>query len=596
MGVRWTGTVTKAPAIFAHPASSRMPVRVCLAALAALLLVGPASSQGISAETPLRPVTRTVAITNARVVVAPGRVLDRATVVLRDGRIEAVGEGVAVPFDAQRVEGDSLTVYAGFVDAYGTAGVPKPDDPEDFEGDRGDPPRELAGVTPDRDVRDTFDPADARIGQLRGVGFTAAHVAPRGGLFAGQGAVVLLRELQRGERGPAVVLTEPISLVAQIEPARGVYPATPMGVLAVMRQTVENARRRGAARQAFDEAAPGAARPRYDPTLDAVSTLLDGDRQLVFVAGSFLDGFRALRVSQEMGVSPILAGVPDAAPLLDRLRASRVPVFAPLALPDTVKADSAALALPLPSTTPGEVSFVSDRRTVSYRDLDAETSALTGQRRAAVAGSEASPGRLAAAGVPFAFGTFDVKPAEVHPNLRRMIAAGLTPDAALAALTTAPAELLGLGRELGTVEPGKLANLVVTDGPLFADSTVIERVFVEGVGYEVEDETPAGADPDAVVQAVGTWDFEVTTPAGTQSGTFTIGGTPGNLTGSLTTDGETEPFTSVTLAGNALSYTFTSSDVGTVTTTGIITDDEFSGTAEVAGLGSLVLMATRRPE
>ena len=431
-----------------------MSLRACLAALAALLLAGSAWAQGISADTPLRPVTTAVAITNARVVIAPGRVLERATVVVRDGRIEAVGERVTAPVDAEVVEGDSLTVYAGFVDAYGTEGVAKPEDPEDFKGDRGDPPRELAGVTPDRDVREGFDVTDARIGQLRGVGFTAAHVAPRGGLFAGQGAVVLLRELQRGERGEAVVLTEPISLVAQIEPARGVYPATPMGVLAVMRETVENARRRGAARQAFDDAAPGAARPRFDPTLDAIGELLGGRRQLVFVAGSWLDGFRALRASQEMGLSPVLAGVPDAAPLADRLRQSGTAVFAPLALPDSVKADtsaadSAALPVPQPSTTPGEVSFVSDRRTVSYRDLDDETSALTGQKRAAVARSEASPGRLAAAEVPFAFGTFDVKPAEVHPNLRRMIAAGLTEDAALAALDD------GAGR---SPRPGKGAG------------------------------------------------------------------------------------------------------------------------------------------
>ena len=55
----------------------------------------------------------------------------------------------------------------------------KADDPDDYDGDRGDPPRELAGVTPERDVRDTFAPGDARIKQLREVGFTAAHVAPR---------------------------------------------------------------------------------------------------------------------------------------------------------------------------------------------------------------------------------------------------------------------------------------------------------------------------------------------------------------------------------------------------------------------------------
>lgn len=573
-----------------------MPVRACLAAVAALLLAVPARAQGIGAETPLRPVTTAAAITNARVVVAPGRVLDRATVVVRDGRIVAVGENVDVPFDADVVEGDSLTVYAGFVDAFGIEGVPEPEDLGDYDGDRGDPPRERAGITPERDVRDLFDPGDARIKGLREAGFTVAHVAPREGLFAGQGAVVLLRETMRGEYPESLILTEPISFVAAIDPASGVYPATPMGVLSVMRETVENARRRRAGRTAYDREAAGAARPRFDPVLDAVATVLDGDRQFVFLAESWLDAFRALRVSEEMGLSPVLAGVPDAAPLLDRLRASETPVFSPLALPDSVEADSAALAVPLPSTTPGEVSFVSNRRILSYRDLDDDQTALTGQKRAAVRNAERSPAALDSAGVAFAFGTFEVKPADVHTNLRRMVNAGLSTDAALAALTTTPAELLGLGREVGTVERGKLANLVVTTGPLFTDSTQVRYVFVEGVRHEVDaDDGPAGADPDAVVQAVGTWAFEVVTPGGSQEGTFTIEGSGDDLTGSITTD-ETEPFDAVTLEGNALTMSFTSSEIGAVTITGIITDDEFSGTAEVGSMGSFPITATRRPE
>ena len=72
--------------------------------------------------------------------------------------------------------------------------MPRPERAEDFDGDRGDPPRDRAGLTPDRDVRDLFDPSDARVEQLRGIGFTAAHIAPREGYFSGQGAVVLLRE------------------------------------------------------------------------------------------------------------------------------------------------------------------------------------------------------------------------------------------------------------------------------------------------------------------------------------------------------------------------------------------------------------------
>ena len=573
--------------------------RLAAALALACVLALPARAQGISAETPLRPVTRALAVTNARVVTAPGRVLDRATVVVRDGRIEAVGRDLAVPFDARVIDGDSLTVYAGFVDAFGTEGIKKAEAPDErYDGDRGDPPRELAGLTPDRHARDLFDPTDARVKQLREAGFTAAHVAPQEGLFSGRGAVILLREPGRYEEVPALVLDGPESTVARIDPASGVYPATVMGVLAVMRETVENGRRRNASRTAFDEGRGGTARPRFDPVLDGLQPLLDGDGLFVFAVDGWLDGFRALRASTEMGLTPILAGVPDASPLVEKLRAGRTAVFAPLALPDTVKADSAALAVELPSTSPGEVSFISNRRILSYEDLGDDQTALTGQKRGAVVRFERSPAALAAAEVPFAFATLDVKPADVHKNLRRMVRAGLSPDDALEALTISPARLLGVDRDLGTIEPGKLANLVVTTGDLFADSTEIRHVVVEGVEYEIEaGGGVAGADPDAVVQAVGTWSYSVSTPAGDQDGTFTVAGSAGSFTGSITgQDGETDPFTSVTVEGNVLTVTFQNDDVGTVTIAGTITDDEFSGTAEIASFGSFPFTATRLPE
>ena len=516
--------------------------------------------------------------------------LERATVVVRDGRIEAVGD-VAVPFDARVVEGDSLTVYAGFVDAFGQTGIPAPDETGDYEGDRDAPPRELAGIVPDTDARALFDPTDGRVEAMREAGFGAAHVAPREGLLSGEGSVVVLRELGRSENAGSLVLAGPLSAVMRIDTAPGVYPATPMAVLATLRETVENARRARAARAD----ARGFARLAADPALDALGPLLDGERRLFFVADSYLDGFRALRASAEMDLAPVLVGVPDAAPLLDKLGEAPVPVVAPLALPDTVKADSAALAVDLPTTaSPGGVSFVSDRRTMSVEALGAERTALTVQRRAAVRRAEASPAALAAAGVPLAFGTLGVKPADVLPNLRRMVAAGLSPDDALAALTTGSADVLGLASVLGTVEPGKLGNLVVTTGDLFADSTAIRYVVVEGALTELDaDEAPAG-DPDAVVTAVGTWDLIVSTPGGDQTGTFELSGEGDSLAGSVTIDGETIPFDAVTLVGNSLTMTFAAPDVGDVTVSGIITDDEFEGTAELA-FGSFPFTATRRP-
>ena len=570
------------------------PVFARLAACLVLAALVPAvAAQGIASDTPRRAVAPALAITDARVVVAPGRVLDRATVVVRDGRIEAVGPNVAVPFDARVVPGDSLTVYAAFVDAFGWAGIDKPDDPDDYEGDRDAPPPERAGIVPGRDARALFDATDGTVKALREAGFGAAHIVPRDGLFSGEGAVVLLRELGRHETSQSLALTPPVSAVMRIATARGVYPTTPMSVLATQRQAIENARR---AQAAADSPRTGLDRLRFDPTLEALMPLIDGERRLFYHVGNALGGFRALRATEEMRLTPTLVGVPDAAPLLAKLEARGLSFVAPLALPDTVKADSTALARALPTTTsPGGASFVSDRRTVSTTDLADERTTLVVQQRAAVRRAEASPAAVAAAGVPLSFGTLDVKPKDVMANLRRMIAAGLSPDDALAALTTGPAAVLGLGDALGTVEPGRLGNLLVTTGDVFSDSTDIRYVVIEGMLTTLDtDDAPAG-DPNAEVTAAGTWDLTVNTPGGDQTGSFTLTGSGSDLEGSTTIDGETMPMSSVTLEGNSLTFVFTAPDVGDVTVTGIITGDELEGTASLA-MGSFPLTATRRPE
>ncbi|OZC02628.1 amidohydrolase family protein [Rubricoccus marinus] len=581
-------------------------IRPLAVAALALLLSAEVSGQvlrgGTNGDTPRRPVSTAHAITNARVVVAPGRVLDRATVVIRDGRIVAVRENADVPFDAQVIEGDSLTVYAGFVDAFAYAGVAEPEDPERYEGDPGNPPRERAGLTPDLDVRTLYDASKAEVKALREAGFTAAHLAPRDGFFAGTGAVVLLRNVARGEAAEMLFLPQTETAIAQIDPARGVYPGTPMGVLSMMRETVENARRETASRTAFRRDASGATRPMYDPVAEALAPVLDGDRALVFYTDGWLDAHRAIRVTEEMRIpNTVLAGVPDVSPVLAKIRARGLSVIAPLALPDTVKTDSLSrtIALPPPSSAnPGGVSFVTDRRTISFRDTDAEKGALTAQRLASVGAAERSPSLLASGDVDFAFGSFEAKGKDIRANLRRMVEAGLSPEAALAALTTAPAEMMGLSGTLGTIERGKLANLLVTTGDYFSDSTDVRFVFVEGMRHEIENKPKAASgDPDAVVEIVGTWTYEIELPGSSEGGTMTFTGTPGSFEGTLSAQGETLNLSSVALDGNALTFSFTAPNSGPeITVSGIVSGLEFAGTADVGSFGAFPITATRQPE
>ena len=132
----------------------------------------------------LAPVTRTYAITNVNVIQGPGRKIELATVVIKDGLITAIGKGVAIPSEAIIVKADSMYVYAGFIDGLTRAGVNKPkEETKDKIKDPGNPPPDRAGITPQADVRNLLNPSDKALEELRGLGFTAAQVVPHGNLL-----------------------------------------------------------------------------------------------------------------------------------------------------------------------------------------------------------------------------------------------------------------------------------------------------------------------------------------------------------------------------------------------------------------------------
>ncbi|MEX0747491.1 MAG: amidohydrolase, partial [Rhodothermales bacterium] len=186
-------------------------------------------------------VTRTTAITNARIVQAPGRVIERGTVVMRNGLIVAVGSDVQIPYDAEIVKGDSLIVYAGFVDGLshagvsGTASVERPP-----RLNAADPPADYAGLQPQRSARELLNPSDTLASQLRKLGFTTAHVVPRGRMLPGGGSIILLA----GDAPEEMVLRPDVSQFMQFESGTGVYPNTQMGIMAQLRQLLREAKRR----------------------------------------------------------------------------------------------------------------------------------------------------------------------------------------------------------------------------------------------------------------------------------------------------------------------------------------------------------------
>src|SRR5690606_2035971 len=159
----------------------------------------------------------------------PGRKLEKATVIVDDGLITAVGQGIAVPGDAVVIKGDSLFVYAGFIDGLSHAGVPEPkEERRERPADPGNPTPEYARITPERDVRDVIKPDDKSIEELRALGFTAAHVVPYGRMLPGSGAVILLS----GDKTDRMILGSQSSMYSTLHGAPRAYPATVIAVMA----------------------------------------------------------------------------------------------------------------------------------------------------------------------------------------------------------------------------------------------------------------------------------------------------------------------------------------------------------------------------
>ncbi|HMB91829.1 MAG TPA: hypothetical protein VKP65_13335, partial [Rhodothermales bacterium] len=295
----------------------------CGTLLLALMIFPPISQAQSTDEVP--EVTRTFALVNARVVQAPGRVMDRATVIVRDGLIATISRDATIPFDAERIEADSLTIYAGFIDGLSHTGIPKPKEERDQDrpDDPGNPPDEYAGIQPDRDARMMLDPTDSSIEKLRQAGFTAAHVVPYGNMLPGSGAVILLA----GDDPRTLVLKGDASVFAQFAGARRAYPATDMAVMAKMRQLYREAERRQRMEQLYAEDPTGLERPEYDPAHYAFFPVLDGEKRVYFNTENALDVYRALELKKDVGLPLVLTGLNQSYDVVDALKEANIPML-----------------------------------------------------------------------------------------------------------------------------------------------------------------------------------------------------------------------------------------------------------------------------
>jgi imidazolonepropionase-like amidohydrolase len=411
-------------------------------ALLSLLLAAPGLAQGNDPGGP-----RVWAITGARLVVSPGKVLAAGAIVLRDGHIEAVGEKIKIPTDATVIDGKGWTLYPGLVNASSRVGMPAElDRPE--RGDR----YPIFAIRPENAGSSLLKLEKDTLTAYRNAGFGVTLAAPGAGLVMGTSAVIELGT----DLNPASLMLRP-TFAMHAQPGNGggfrEYPGSAMGQIAALRQALSDARFAASQLDAYEKNPTGKKRPTVSRALLALRPVLEKKIPLVVRASGAREIERALALGREFGLTPVIDGGAESYRVIDKLKASKATVFLSL--------DSLAP----PNLGAGGPQNNNDKPTL--QSLRARAQAPT------------SAAQLQKAGVPFALTTD--RPDGMLKNARRAIAAGLSETDALAALTSTPAKLLGIEREAGTLEPGKLANLIAVEGDsLFSPKAKLKKVFVDG--------------------------------------------------------------------------------------------------------------------
>jgi imidazolonepropionase-like amidohydrolase len=409
--------------------------------------------------------TKDVAITGAKIELGDGKVIASGTVVIHDGKIASIGDNVQVPPGAEVIDAKGKTLYPGFIDAYSTRGLKLPDAP-------------AAGTPPDSR---TTAPATMWHGNRKGIradilaskcldfkdqlnanyaqGIITALLAPGGGTIRGFATIVdytdpgfvlvpnaagelAIRGGGFGGGGGAPPSTAPPT-------GDTGYPGSLLGIIAVARQFLVDAQEYALNGPATKDGGFENMKPLMSKQIPAIF-FADTDREIV----------RSGQIADEFGLKSMYAGAHEAFKQIDYLKAKGIPVLASV----DVGAEP-----PMKATAESDTpQAVLDERHQTWVDRSQNIKLLL------------------AAGIPVAFSSAGANLGDYLKNVRKIIAMGVPRDAALRCMTSDAAAILGISDQLGTIELGKRANLVLMNGDFANEATQVETVFVGGTKVDVK--------------------------------------------------------------------------------------------------------------
>ena len=512
---------------------------------------------------------RYFAIRGVTVVPVSGPKLENVTVIISRGIISAVAKDATIPDEAWLIDGNGLTVYPGLIDSFTDVGIPAGTPPSGGEGSVAGTrqqapishgPEDRPGATPWRSAASEANLSDKRIETWRSAGFTTVISAPKGGMFPGQAALLDLE----GERNGDMVVKTPVAIPVSLQPGGNFnsFPGSLMGSIAYVRQIWIDTDWWNKAEGIYDKNPRGVARPRYDRVNAALAEALR-EHALVLVPANntreirrsfnLVENWRTLVESWR--INAVLYGGQMSYEVADEIAAKKLPVLVNLKWPEAEK-----------DADPDDIPSLN---TLRFRDR-----------------APSSPAALAKAGVKFAFYSDAITaPKDILKAVKKAIDAGLAPDAALRALTLSSAEIFGVADQVGSIEKGKIANLIVADGDLFNEKTKIKFVFVDGHRFEIREPEKPKEPPKA--DLTGKWKLSYTTPEGDEESTADITmASDGSLSGSITSSRGTANIISGHLSVDKFTFTVNIDLEGTPTDvvfTGTFDGTTIKGSIAVAG-------------
>nr|WP_293837810.1 amidohydrolase family protein [uncultured Arsenicibacter sp.] len=401
------------------------------------------------------------AFTNATIVVDPQTTLTNATLLIRQGVIEAVGTNVTIPAGTVVKDLKGKRIYPALIDLDSDYGMPEPPQgaaggrgrgmggPPQYESNKKGPYYWNQAVQPEVSASLLFKANSTKADELRKLGFGTVLAHPHDGIARGSGVLVTLAD----ERENSIVLRETVSSHYSFSKGTSTqaYPNSPMGSVALLRQAFYDA----------DWYKKGGNKEQMNLSLEALNKL--NGLPAFFEAPDRLGILRADKIGDEFGVQFIIKGGGDEYQRIDEVKGTNASLLIPVSFPQAFDVEDA---------------------------WDADNVSLAEMKHWEMA--PANAGVVAGAGINFALTTAGLRnKTEFWANLRKAIEYGLSEQKALEALTTAPAKLIKADGQIGTLQKGKVANFIITSDNLFSATNAILENWIQGKQYIVTSQPTA---------------------------------------------------------------------------------------------------------